>query len=64
VPVTRQEAIPPLPSITSVFITGTIRGHPAEVTLGPEDRLQQGRPRADLTPASTSHARGRPFGVQ
>ena len=37
--VTRQEAIPVLSSITVVLVTTTVRGHPAEVALGPAHGL-------------------------
>lgn len=39
--VTRQEAIPVLTRVTVVVVTSTIRGHPAEVPLGPEQGLAQ-----------------------
>jgi mRNA interferase MazF len=37
--VTRQAAIPVLTRLTVVVITSTVRGHPAEVRLGPEHGL-------------------------
>lgn len=37
--VTRQAAIPVLSNVTAVLVTSTIRGHPAEVQLGPENGL-------------------------
>ena len=37
--VTRDQAIPVLGSVTVVLVTTTVRGHPAEVALGPSGEL-------------------------
>ena len=37
--VTREQAIPVLSSVTVVLVTTTVRGHPAEVELGPSNAL-------------------------
>ena len=37
--VTREQAIPVLSSVAVVLVTTTVRGHPAEVSLGPSSHL-------------------------
>jgi mRNA interferase MazF len=37
--VSREQAIPVLPSVVAAIVTSTIRGHPAEVALGAEQGL-------------------------
>lgn len=37
---TRQAAIPVLSNVTAVLVTSTVRGHPAEVRIGPDQGLE------------------------